>query len=184
MSDAPSPIGALGPQVQTAFMAANGLVLDEVSGQRVVGHIDLGPEHHQPYGIVHGGVYATAIETMGSIGGAMAAQDRGFRWGVNNNTHFLAAVSEGRVDRGRAERPGPHPAAVDHRRDPGADGRLVATGQLRLQNIEPRHGRFPAGPPPVDAAPPTRRDVPRDVQALSDSCPGRQMLCRISVSVV
>ncbi len=121
-------------------MAANGLVLDEVSGERVVGHIDLGPEHHQPYGIVHGGVYAAAIETIGSIGGAMAAQERGLSVvGVNNNTHFLAAVSEGRVDlvavpivQGRTQQLW----TIDVTR--ASDGRLVATGQLRLQNIEPR----------------------------------------------
>ena len=139
MSDVPR-VGATGPQDQSAFMAANGLVLDEVSSTRVVGHIELGPEHHQPFGIVHGGVYAAAIETMGSIGGAMAAQERGLSVvGVNNNTHFLAAVSEGRVDlvatpivQGRTQQLW----TIDVTR--ASDGRLVATGQLRLQNIEPR----------------------------------------------
>jgi hypothetical protein len=29
---------------------------------RVEGFIDAGPEHHTPWGIVHGGVYAMAIE--------------------------------------------------------------------------------------------------------------------------
>ena len=140
MSDAMPPVGFVGPQAQTAFMAANGLVLDEVSGERVVGHIDLGPEHHQPYGIVHGGVYAAAIETMGSIGGAMAAQERGLSVvGVNNNTHFLAAVSEGRVDLVAVPIVQGHTQqlwTIDVTR--ASDGRLVATGQLRLQNIEPR----------------------------------------------
>ena len=133
----PSP---LGPMDQTAFLAASGLVLDEVAADRVVGHIVLGPEHHQPFGIVHGGVYTTAIETAASIGGSISATEQGkLVVGVNNNTHFVTAVSEGRVDvvatpivQGRTQQLW----NVDITRS--SDGRLVATGQLRLQNIEPR----------------------------------------------
>ncbi len=40
------------------FVAHAGLVVDEVAADRVTGHIDLGVEHHTPWGIVHGGVYA------------------------------------------------------------------------------------------------------------------------------
>jgi uncharacterized protein (TIGR00369 family) len=142
MSDVPDPSRFSGPQDQTAFMAATGLVLDEVSGQRVLAHIDLGPEHHQPFGIVHGGVYTAAVETVGSIGGAAAVLDRGqIVVGVNNNTHFLASMSEGRVEivatpivQGRTQQLW----NVDITR--ASDGRLVATGQLRLQNVDPRPG--------------------------------------------
>ncbi len=129
-----------GPLDQTAFMAATGLVLDEVSGTRVTGHIDLGPDQHQPFGIVHGGVYASAVEMVGSIGAGVAVRDRGqIVVGVNNNTHFLASMKEGRVDvvaipivQGRTQQLW----TVDITRS--SDGRLVATGQLRLQNIEAR----------------------------------------------
>ena len=131
---------AVGPVDQTAFLAASGLVLDEVAADRVVGHIDLGPEHHQPFGIVHGGVYTTAIETIASIAGSISAMEQGkVVVGVNNNTHFVTAMSEGRVDvvatpvvQGRTQQLW----NVDITRS--SDGRLVATGQLRLQNIEPR----------------------------------------------
>jgi len=37
-----------------AFLSAAGLVFDEISGTRVTGHLDLGPDHHTPWGIVHG----------------------------------------------------------------------------------------------------------------------------------
>lgn len=47
----------------SAFVAAAGLELDEVSGTKVVGHIDLSAEHHTPWGVVHGGVYTTAVES-------------------------------------------------------------------------------------------------------------------------
>ncbi len=58
---------------------------------------------------------------------------------MNNNTHFLASMKEGRVDavatpivQGRTQQLW----TVDITR--ASDGRLVATGQLRLQNIEAR----------------------------------------------
>jgi uncharacterized protein (TIGR00369 family) len=130
----------VGPLDQTPFLAASGLVLDEVSGQGAVGHIDLGPEHHQPFGIVHGGVYTSAVETIASVAGSLAASvDGRIAVGVNNNTHFVASMSEGRVDvvatpivQGRTQQLW----NVDITRS--SDGRLVATGQLRLQNVEPR----------------------------------------------
>ena len=37
-----------------AFLCAAGLVFDEISGTRVTGHLDLGPDHHTPWGIAHG----------------------------------------------------------------------------------------------------------------------------------
>jgi uncharacterized protein (TIGR00369 family) len=130
----------LGPVDQTPFLAAAGLVLDEVTMDKLVGHIDLGPEHHQPFGIVHGGVYATAIETIGSIAAGLSAVDDGLTVvGVHNSTHFTASMTEGRVDvvavpvvRGRTQQLW----NVDITR--ATDGRLVATGQLRLQNVPPR----------------------------------------------
>jgi acyl-coenzyme A thioesterase PaaI-like protein len=59
--------------------------------------------------------------------------------GVNNNTNFLAQMIEGRVDvvatpitQGRTQQLW----QVEITRP--TDGRLVATGQVRLQNIVPR----------------------------------------------
>ena len=124
----------------SAFAHAVGLELDEVGPTRVVGHIDLGPEHHQPMGLVHGGVYCAAVEAAASVGAGLSAMERGLGVvGVNNNTHFVAGISEGRVTvvaepivQGRTQQLW----TVDIRR--ASDGRLVATGQLRVQNIEPR----------------------------------------------
>jgi 1,4-dihydroxy-2-naphthoyl-CoA hydrolase len=124
----------------TPFMRAIGLEIDEVGRDRVVGHIDLGPEHHQPFGIVHGGVYCAAIEQIASIGASLHAGELGLvSVGVNNNTHFVSSLREGRVSvvaepitQGRTQQLW----GVEIRRS--ADGRLVATGQLRLANVEPR----------------------------------------------
>src|SRR5580700_8247802 len=81
-----------------AFVRAAGLQLDEVSGSQVVGHIELGADHHTPWGIVHGGVYASAIESAASIGASAAVMERGqVAVGLTNTTHFLRSLTAGRV---------------------------------------------------------------------------------------
>jgi 1,4-dihydroxy-2-naphthoyl-CoA hydrolase len=49
----------LSAEAASRFQAAAGLVVDSADGTRVAGHIDLGPDHHTPWGVVHGGVAAT-----------------------------------------------------------------------------------------------------------------------------
>src|SRR5690349_23166742 len=79
-------------------MRAAGFRLEEVGPTAVNGWIDLGPEHHQPWGLVHGGVYTTAIESAASVGASTAAQESGLvAVGVNNNTNFLRSMTDGRV---------------------------------------------------------------------------------------
>ncbi|HZT67163.1 MAG TPA: PaaI family thioesterase [Acidimicrobiales bacterium] len=123
-------------QSSGAFLQGAGLVLDEISGQRVTGHIDLGPDHHTPWGIVHGGVYATAIESAASIGASAAVGDQGLvAVGLTNTTHFLRSRRDGTVrveavalNQGRTQQLW----RVDIKDD---TGRLVAHGELRLQNV-------------------------------------------------
>jgi uncharacterized protein (TIGR00369 family) len=121
------------------FTLAAGLVTDEVGPNRVSGHIDLGPQHHTPWGIVHGGVYTTAVETAASIGASAAVADRGqVAVGLTNTTHFLKALASGRVSleavalfQGRT-----HQLWRVDISDDG--GRLVAHGEVRLQNVAGR----------------------------------------------
>lgn len=56
-------------------------------------------KHLQPYGVVHGGVYAAIAETVASIGTATAVMPNGdIAMGQSNHTLFLAAVGEGVID--------------------------------------------------------------------------------------
>ena len=55
------------------------------------------PKHHQPYGIVHGGVHCSVVETLASVGAATWLGEQGQVVGVNNNTDFYRAVREGRM---------------------------------------------------------------------------------------
>ena len=125
-----SPTGAPGDRVPAhrhrarlgplpGFDGMLGTMIDELTPDRVVAHLDLGPRHHQPHGIVHGGVYCTLVEPVGSIAGSLNAPEGKIVVGVNNNTHFLASMSEGRVvATATPDLTGPHPAALERRRRP------------------------------------------------------------------
>jgi 1,4-dihydroxy-2-naphthoyl-CoA hydrolase len=83
----------------SAFLRVAGLRLEESGGSRVRGWIDLGEDHHTPWGAVHGGVYTAAVESAASIGASATVEEKGqFAAGVNRNTDFLRPVNEGRVD--------------------------------------------------------------------------------------
>jgi 1,4-dihydroxy-2-naphthoyl-CoA hydrolase len=118
-----------------SFVAHLGVEFSEVTGDRVVATWVARPELHQPYGIVHGGVHCSVHETLASVGAAVWFGDRGQVVGVNNNTDFYRAVSEGMltstgtpVHRGRSQQ-------VWVVETLSEDGRLVARGQVRLQNL-------------------------------------------------
>jgi uncharacterized protein (TIGR00369 family) len=111
---------------------------DERTSTRVSGSIAADERHHQPWGIVHGGLYTTAIETFATIGAFEAIKDEGQRAvGVANNTDFLRPHRRGRlnvvatpVQQGRTQQLW----QVEIRR--AEDEKLVALGQVRLQNVD------------------------------------------------
>jgi uncharacterized protein (TIGR00369 family) len=117
------------------FVELLGLRFDEVTPDRVAMSWDVTPALHQPYGIVHGGVYSSVVETAASIAAATWLGERGQVVGVSNSTDFLRAVRDGTlhavaepVHRGRLQQLW----LVEIRAE---SERLVARGQVRLQNI-------------------------------------------------
>src|SRR3954470_19226878 len=81
------------------FVAAIKFEVTEASGSRVTGSVDVGPDQHPPWGVVHGGVYSSVVEPAASIGASAAVLERGqFAVGVNNNTDFLRPMTSGRLD--------------------------------------------------------------------------------------
>ena len=127
----PGPLAA-----GSAFLQALGLVIDEISATRVTAHLDLGVDHHTPWGIVHGGVYTSAGESTACIGASTAVRDRGqVAVGLTNTTHFLRPLSGGRANveavplsQGRTQQLW----RVDITDE---SGKLIAHGEVRLQNV-------------------------------------------------
>jgi len=121
----------------SAFLDALGMDFETIEPNRVVAWMELGPDHHTPWGVVHGGAYTTAIESVASVGASLAVLDRGqFAVGVNNNTDFLRPLFRGRVQvvaepvhQGTSQQLW----LVSISRED--DGKLIARGQVRLQNV-------------------------------------------------
>ena len=123
------------PTVTQGLNEALGFALDEMGPERVVLSWTVGPQHLQPYGIVHGGVYCAAVETSASLGAALWYGERGAVVGASNHTNFLRAVRAGRlvatatpIHRGRSQQLWQVEVVDD-------DLRLVARGEVRLQNL-------------------------------------------------
>ncbi len=119
--------------------AAMGLTFERMDADGIDASWSAGPESHQPYGIVHGGVHCMVVEGLCSMAAALwlakNGQSDGRVVGVNNSTDFYRAVSEGRltsecrpVHRGRSQQ-------VWTVETTDADDKLVARGQVRLQNL-------------------------------------------------
>lgn len=75
-----------------------GFIFDVITPEEVKAHLEVGPQHMQPAGIVHGGVYAAFAESIASAGSYFAVVDDGkASLGVSNSTSFLRPVAEGSV---------------------------------------------------------------------------------------
>jgi 1,4-dihydroxy-2-naphthoyl-CoA hydrolase len=135
VSTEPTNVADLSPSID-GFNKVLGTQFVQASGDKVVLSCDVKPDLLQPYGIVHGGVHCSLIETAASVGAALWFADRGNVVGVANHTNFIRAVREGTltvtaspVQRGRTQQLW----QVDVT---DADERLVARGEVRLANLE------------------------------------------------
>ena len=112
-----------------------GFSMTSVDGDSFVGSLTITPSLHQPYGIVHGGVYCTVIETAASWAGSTWLGDKGQCVGVSNHTNFLRATREGTltvtatpIHRGRSQQLWTVDITDDQQR-------AIARGEGRLQNL-------------------------------------------------
>lgn len=119
------------------FVAAAGLIVDEVTATSVTGHAELGEDHHTPWGVVHGGVYTTLVESAGSIGASHAVADSGqFAVGVHNATDFLRPTSAAHVTvAANALHQGRTQQLWEVIISDSESQKVLARGQLRLQNV-------------------------------------------------
>ena len=120
------------------FNNAMGLHFTKASPEEYVAEIEITDHHLQPYGLVHGGIYAGMIETLCSTGAALTVwEENKHTVGLENNTSFLRAVRGGRLR--CTARPlvlgkRSHVWEADIHDD---KDRLVAAGRVRMMVLEP-----------------------------------------------
>lgn len=131
----PNDLQAINAVNDTGFNSALGLEFTEIGPDLARARWTVTPSQHQPYGIVHGGVYCAVIESVASVAAANWLGDKGNVVGVNNNTDFLRATRDGvltatgtPVHRGRTQQL--WRVVITDEQD-----RTVAQGQVRLANI-------------------------------------------------
>jgi 1,4-dihydroxy-2-naphthoyl-CoA hydrolase len=127
------------------WFAQIGLEIVHASASEVLAEWTIGERHLQPHGIVHGGVYASVVESCCSVGAVLAAPTGKQVVGVENHTSFLRPVRAGRL---RARAVPLHAgrqaqlwecAIVDE------GDRLIATGRLRVFCVDAPGGAQPPG---------------------------------------
>ncbi|MGO9751823.1 MAG: PaaI family thioesterase [Solirubrobacteraceae bacterium] len=119
------------------LMALLDIQFDEIGPTRISGSVAADERHHQPWGLVHGGLYTTVIETFATTGAYEAVKDHGQQAvGVSNLTDFLRPHRTGRlrvlanaIHQGRTQQLW----QVEIRQP--QDEKLIARGQVRLQNV-------------------------------------------------
>ena len=132
-------VGPVFPAERDEFGTATlGLRWDGLHRDRVTAHLDVGERHHQPYGIVHGGVWCSVIESMASIGAALRVASAGkVVVGVSNSTDFIRSHRAGRVDAvGTPIHAGRTQQLWVVELTSADTGKLLSRGQVRLQNID------------------------------------------------
>ncbi len=120
-----------------------GLKYETVADDRVVATLEITDAHLQPYGLVHGGVYAAMVESVCSVGAAMQHLARGDNVvGLENTTRFVRGTRVGARLRAEAT-PVENPPEAARRRAcwrasiTDEAGVVCATGQLVLAILAP-----------------------------------------------
>jgi 1,4-dihydroxy-2-naphthoyl-CoA hydrolase len=125
-------------ELKGGWPQAMDITITRATADEVKGELTVGPQHLQPYGVVHGGVHCGLIETLASVGAAIFALPRGQSVvGLENSTSFIRAVRAGAtlhaiatpVTRGRTTQVWEATIFDD-------EDRIVATGRVRLLCLE------------------------------------------------
>lgn len=71
--------------------------LVETSPQRVTASMPVTDKHHQPFGVLHGGVSVVLAESVASIGAYLAAPEGHTAVGMEVNANHVRSVRQGRL---------------------------------------------------------------------------------------
>ncbi len=117
-----------------------GVQITSATPEEVVAILDVDHRHRQPFGLLHGGVYALVAESAASVGGALTAiPNGGGAVGMSNNTAFLRPFKGGgrltstakRIHGGRTTQLWD----VEHR---DSEDRLCATSRVTIALLPPK----------------------------------------------
>jgi uncharacterized protein (TIGR00369 family) len=86
----------LGDRKPAGFDALYGLEVTDASPHGITARVPVRDALKQPFGLVHGGVYAAIAEGLASFGTVLAVMPDGkVAMGISNHTSFLRPITEG-----------------------------------------------------------------------------------------
>jgi 1,4-dihydroxy-2-naphthoyl-CoA hydrolase len=116
-----------------------GIEMLEVTPERVLARLAAGARHHQPYGVLHSGVYCSIVEAVASYGAGQRALALGQKGvlGISNSTDFFRSHSVGELRcEGRPLHSGRSAHVWEVNVTRASDGKLVARGQVRFHVLD------------------------------------------------
>ncbi len=124
------------------FDAFYGLEIVELRLETARADLLVRAEHRQPWGVVHGGVYASMAEGLTSLATAAAVGPQGsVASGMSNQTSFLRPVTEGTLRASAVRKHAGRTTWVWDVEISDDQGRLCAISRMTIAVREPR----PAG---------------------------------------
>lgn len=132
----PTERAAMLTQVMAGLDAMLGIRFIAAGPEEVIAELTTNRQHTQPYGLIHGGVYAALGESVCSVGAALSVLAEGrHAVGTENRTRFLHAVRPGSTLTATA-RPSPEASREGQRRWTAEmmdqEGRRCATSDVTV----------------------------------------------------
>ena len=121
-----------------------GIEILAASAEEVVATMPVTPDHHQPFGFLHGGASVALAETVASVGGWRASPEGHAAFGMEINANHLRSVRSGLLTAtGRPLHVGTT-SQVWQVEITDDQGRLICVSRCTLAVIKPR-GSEPTG---------------------------------------
>lgn len=86
-----------GARLEGGLTERLGIRIEEATAERVVAAMPVTPDHHQPFGYLHGGASVVLAETAASVGAHLRAPAGHTAFGMEINANHLRAVRAGTV---------------------------------------------------------------------------------------
>lgn len=127
-----------------------GLRILSAAADRIEAEMAIDDRHRQVHGVVHGGVYAAIVETLGSLGAFVAqGRDHAAVVGMENHTSFLRAVREGTLRAVATPLNQGRRTQLWEVRIETSEGKLAASGRLRTLCLDEGANLAGVGAPPL-----------------------------------
>lgn len=132
---------AVSPIDPTAGLARSlGISLEEIGPERVLASMPVTPQHHQPFGFLHGGASVALAETVASVGASAGSLPEKVALGLEINANHLRPVRAGTLRAVGERLHGGRTTQVWEVKIFDEAGRLVCASRCTLALVEAERG--------------------------------------------